>query len=76
MEEEEDEFGFEHIWVVVSEGHPDIQLEDYKVGLSSGPNHWKQFMWNPVLSGVSLLEEKHIWTRGKGQTKIRDLVSK
>lgn len=44
VEEEEDEFGFEHIWFVVSEGHPDIQLEDYKVGLSSGPNHWKQFM--------------------------------
>lgn len=44
MEEEEDEFGFERIWFVVAEGHPDIQLEDYKVGLSSWPNNWKQFM--------------------------------
>lgn len=44
VEEEEDEFGFGHTWFVVSEGHPDIQLEDYKVGLSSRPNNWKQFM--------------------------------
>lgn len=36
---EEDEFGFEHIWFVVLEEHPDIQLEDYNVGLSSGPNN-------------------------------------
>lgn len=34
--EEDNEFGFEHVCFVLLEGHPDIWLEDYNVGLNSG----------------------------------------
>lgn len=33
--------------------HPDIQLEDYNVGLSSWPNNWEQFIQKPFLNHVT-----------------------
>lgn len=42
---EKGEFGFDHLCFVALEGHPDIWMEDYNVGLSSWSKNWEQSMW-------------------------------
>lgn len=73
--EEENEFVFEHICFVVLEGHPDIWLEGYNVGLSSwlllvkilGTIHMEM-----IVQLDNIIGGRNNWTRVKSQIKIRN----